>query len=1418
MTDEHQQASNLTGEVDKDSSPAETMLECNSDNNFTQDSDNQEFEEQREEEEEQQLSNNLDDNNSLVNLSNDILSTSTSNHNFQQQQEIAIHAASVHPDFLYNRHNESIFDDEELFPCLPTQSRDDLVKYDDTNPELINQATIKALIVHMTSPEIIDYDLICDFFLTYRLFSNSREVMDLLLTRLIWALQYLNSPVEDNIKIGKLVLLRTFVVLRHWILNYFIDDFNNDYQLCDLFAKTMNSITLESNLVVKHGVEQTEATINNSIFTSKILGDLKIHWLKIINEFWLLDLDFDAIMNSNNAYNYVIPLATSLNNNKKLSKSNTEISIHTNPSFRRSAMLSLYDSKTHHKTLMFDDENNLQAERTQLSINNLFLQHDSSRISINNKIHQMQQRKKLVKSPTFSSSFSLPRSSPLSMATSISPTKGAPQVKERRTMKQASRHNHMNIKDSSLDLKKTKTVQHKSHDNQENFPPLTQTTPTKTKYFNEAGFATNGHIKLPTSKVAGIVPSTPVKVMDYASTDAQSFMSPKAFAPPQLPSNSSIFSDHDSLNRRGSIRKLMDSWKKTLVVHKDSASRMSTATAGTTTTTADQMLTSKPSTEDLNRLITDAINVMDDKKDVGRRVDALSARIIDELEYLIRNCIRSETSSVIIESHSQFSDQTSNGNKSNTDSVRTSSGGIASENEVKNVEEDDQNVKEPIIPKEEDHLKPTEGVPEKDEEDEMDINDLSDLNIVKIDNLINDSDNVYNVKVPRNISSSNILEEEEGMEEKQDVSEGSSSFQSPASINWNDEDNINIGDKTPLEEEFDEFNFSTEEPQKKRASQYSEPGFSFQNPNQSTGHSSISTPSNITQYDAEVADLGIAMSPHSEKPKRISFCENANTSLTHNKRLSMWSRNSNGSVFRRDSIKSYVSYDSAFSIFNEHNSIKYENTEYNGLKKKTGFNNLRIAAGADENQITSISRSSSKSIRYSVLCALTELPFHELARLSKQSSADVADSSIFSSACKSSIRTTNKESFHSTAYTGSSSNSVAIPGISSFALKELAAIPDESIQSAEDPIQFALHKLEGKSSSKSTLKKKVEEEEEEVNRMDDTEDILNEINNAKTVDVISFDDDEEAFDVSATPLTPIKKRINDSTNITGDDSQGQQYQYSQSHSQSRQLDSPSVMLDNFSSSLSVDDIMLNNAHISFVLSYDSEEIAKHMTLIEADLSLSLDWKDLIELKWNHLVTGVTSWLQVILRDFAGVNLVIDRFNLMVNWIISEVLLSQDERDEVIKRFIHIAHHCVQLQNFATTMQIVVALSSSKIEKYVDDEVDESLKKLCSPLNNFYQLRKATNNIQPSKGCIPFVGLYINDLVYNNERVGKINDRLINFGKFRTSVAIVKSLSQCIEWAKNYRFDVQSELLSKCLYISSLTEDEMNFCVQFLQKS
>ena len=44
-----------------------------------------------------------------------------------------------------------------------TNDNEDLVKYDEFNPELINHATIKVLIIQMTSPEVIDYSLIVIF-------------------------------------------------------------------------------------------------------------------------------------------------------------------------------------------------------------------------------------------------------------------------------------------------------------------------------------------------------------------------------------------------------------------------------------------------------------------------------------------------------------------------------------------------------------------------------------------------------------------------------------------------------------------------------------------------------------------------------------------------------------------------------------------------------------------------------------------------------------------------------------------------------------------------------------------------------------------------------------------------------------------------------------------------------------------------------------------------------------------------------------------------------------------------------------------------------------------------------------------------------------------------------------------------------
>ncbi|KAG5421592.1 LTE1 [Candida metapsilosis] len=1338
--------------------------------------------------------------------------------------DTGIYQQHVSTEYQYNKHNESIFDDEKLFPCLPIDnSEPGLVKYDEQNSELINHATLQALIVQMTSPEVIDYNLISDFFLTYRIFSNSGVVMDLLITRLIWALQYINSGTEANVKIGKLVLLRTFVVLRHWIINYFVDDFDNNHDLCDLFSQTMNGIIMESNLICMGNFKVP----GDHLYVTKILGDLKMHWLTLLNKFWLLGLDTRNHLTESSFFSYAIPLTNELKKTKRLSKSYTEMSLHTNPSYRRSAMLSLYDQRTHHKMLIFDGDS--AEENPQFSINHLLLHHQSSRLSINNKIHEMQRQKRLMKSPIFSSSFeNSAKSSPFVIAPDFQSTPRTPTFsspKKNRVLTQTTKHNRMEIKDSSLDLRKTKANVSLKED-------LRSSTPARNRKsgynsYNEIGFSTNGHVKLPSSKVTTIVPPTPVKKMDFKIVKNDLFGS-QMDEPLQPP----VFDEthHDEFSRKKSIKKLMDGWKRSLSAN----SRGSEVDLKPLSALPRDNSSSNISRSNLEYFITHGNNAVEESS-IGNRVDVLSARIVDELEYLIQYYTNdSGSSSIIHELDGDFVDE---------DGDRF----------VDVPEENDNSVHEV-------DLQPIEI--SNANEDEVDINDLSELNTDKIDNLINDTeeDPVQTIKVDRS-TPKNVLDE---------LDESGDSFQKPASINWNDEDAVDLNNSADREtivsqEDYVEY-FPSEEAKgkDKHHQEYEAPNFNLQQSTQSFETSTISTPSNITSYDAEVAELGIAMSPPPDKPKRVSYIEGKHSSLIYNKRLSRISRNSGGSGIMRESFASYLSYDSAFSITNDSNPGK-QGMLNTGLRKKSGFNNLRVDVDDEEEvglgpsinfrDLSQMSRQTTKSSRrsgrFSVLRALTELPFNEADldddnRRSRYLSADLPTSSIFSVGIRNKRESFRIDHSQNTADTGSVRNSIVIPGISSHALKELAAIPDDSMRSIDDPVEYAFNKLEGKHGPVYKNKRKDEDEDDSEVPLEDTEDILRQINDAKSEDAV-----DSTFDLShINPLTPIRKHASLGTDSLGNQS-------TSTPEKSKNIDvfdfqqpgkindpevvehpSPKIILDNYAPSsdlLSVRHIMQNNAHISFVLSFDSVSLANHFTIIEKDMLQEVDWKDLIELKWNKKLTPVNSWLEIIVNDDyyiknRGVNLVIARFNLMVNWIISEILLTQNqmERISIISRFIHIAQHCLTLQNYGTLMQVILALTSQKVQGFKstwrnlppgDILTLKTLEELASPLKNFLNVRLSINQVTPSKGCIPFVGLYLSDLTFNAERpsfVNKDEDNkdvpgMINFSKFRTSVHIVKSLSQCIEWSSNYQFEVQPDLLSKCLYIKSLDEEEMNYC-------
>lgn len=266
--------------------------------------------------------------------------------------------------------------------------------------------------------------------------------------------------------------------------------------------------------------------------------------------------------------------------------------------------------------------------------------------------------------------------------------------------------------------------------------------------------------------------------------------------------------------------------------------------------------------------------------------------------------------------------------------------------------------------------------------------------------------------------------------------------------------------------------------------------------------------------------------------------------------------------------------------------------------------------------------------------------------------------------------------------------------------------------------------------------------------------------------------------------------------------------------------------------LSVHMTLPTGNHTPFILNYSSQELCDQLTLVERDALAEVDWKDLIELKWNQKLVPIQSWLGLLVeRNIRGVEIVISRFNLMVNWVKSEILLTQalKERVQTLCRFIHIAQRSREIQNFATMMQIVLALSSAAIsnlsETWAEVPPEEmalfrEMEEIISPLRNFSRLRSELNSIDPLRGCIPFVGVYLTDLIFNSERPSYIgppgtSTKLVNFEKIRTSASIVKSLVQCIQWSSNYKIEPDRDLLAKCLYIQSLTTEEMDVCKNFL---
>lgn len=272
------------------------------------------------------------------------------------------------------------------------------------------------------------------------------------------------------------------------------------------------------------------------------------------------------------------------------------------------------------------------------------------------------------------------------------------------------------------------------------------------------------------------------------------------------------------------------------------------------------------------------------------------------------------------------------------------------------------------------------------------------------------------------------------------------------------------------------------------------------------------------------------------------------------------------------------------------------------------------------------------------------------------------------------------------------------------------------------------------------------------------------------------------------------------------------------------------------------------SHLCFILAYDSRVLAEQFTVIERDALCEVEWRDLIDLRWNQAAAAHSNWVDFLrskgtdngFDQRAGVDMCIARFNLVVRWVKSEVVLTEDvaERAATVAKYIHVAVHCRRLRNWATMYQITMALVGSDISRLRhtwnlvpprDRKLLAELEELIMPTKNFFNLREEIDSATEAfgqdgdGGCIPFIGIYTHDLIYNAQKPldvpsgaapsttpsGYPPETLVNFERHHTAATIVKNLLRLIEASSKYQFQPLPELAARCLWIGALSDEEVS---------
>ncbi|QPG76975.1 hypothetical protein FOA43_004369 [Brettanomyces nanus] len=1317
------------------------------------------------------------------------------------------------------------------------------------------QATIESIVTYLTSPEIIDYQFMVDFFLSFRNFIDSLPLLELLLCRLTWCLKRSLSDDDAIATTGKLALVRTFVALRHWILNHFQDDFLNDKQMRELLTSTINEIPNHSYFID-----------DDSNLQAKVIVNLKKSYIVLCHIFWntvsLAKLSNTDLLHYNiQGYDSMPRSRISVLGLKQLS----------DPSARRSGILSMVEQNSSSSlNLLLKERADMIEDATNLES---ILQHSNQTHQIRlTRIGDIFSKEKFILHPKASLS-------------SLGPC----------NLKNISRDGTLeNIYSSMLQHVKSTPIQgvkplvfgsasdeiHESTDDKENY-----------------GFSTRGKVEVfKDSGVRQIAPSTPLKKlnsrvdMDHAKSNVGSQLDSKEAFLPLSPTRVSrgTRAISTTLSQR---QKRRTKFIKYLFQQKESEV-MQIPSVKSSPTSKLQAIKKSPhisKTTALERTI-----------NIDGKMDILSTRVIED--YNAMKKVRAEMVEPV------------SGEENSIIKLQEPDASYLQESPTKkkgSTGESSINSSELLA-----HFNDKYGQ-EADNIDDSEITKESDTSAV-LQNIAAES-NANSKKEKEDIQKNKNEEDLTSFRTPSVTMNWSNSLD----ISHSTRDIVDMS-LHPDAESVATDNVSTDSDKSAPVWKANLEDQEKNEPNNATTTVSIPARCDVPVADTSSVAEYQPTSPLSllndDTPLECSsLIEAVHTSLKGDDNIKASTSEANGEVdlnqrisvkvISRDSAvsaKSYMTYDSSLSsgIYSDQDDTASNSVK---LRKKNAVVDLRegLAGSGSSSQKEGLHTQSvtpekrvDASVDMEVISMLKELPYYE-------DGFDSGPTEHEASPCS------NSSSTVSMIPSPAQSFLLPYPGISQTAIAELAAIPDKMIDC--NPIEYARNKLRGDAKSKVPGDSKEDDSRPASNISDSRK-------SHKTIYMSDMGSTVSDVDGTAQPIkdsdeysnesideVKLEKKVRDlfiaqnpnklveKEDVPSEKSMAPQLnnqeekplelkpeagcrlsrkdraKYNSTLIRHEPMRASSFDMRSLSLTpkklmygtqlLSVQEAMYKANHVPFVLSYDSDTLLQQFTLIERDLLLEVDWKELVDMKWDTPLIPYSSWLRLLLdhSDKSSLQMITLRFNLMTNWIISEILLCKNlnVRALTISRYIHLASSCRKRQNFATMFQIMLALTSSMIKKLKvtwssldagDFLILKELKDATSPNNNFKAIREEMDTVIPSKGIIPFLALDMSDLNINSERLSILkcpvenkreeqisgageddmdnaneiinNDpyELINFDKFRTRCTILKQILRLIDWSRLYMLKRNDEVLSKCLYVSSLSEEEMEYCFEHLEEA